>query len=122
MEKFVTGNPGLSSRIGYQINFEDYTVDELIEIFMNLVAKNNLQMEDSAKDRLREIIENSIRVQNFGNARYINNIFQKALVNHAKNVDADEKLDLSKLTEEDLKENLLATSGKSKRPIGFMSE
>lgn len=122
MEKFVTGNPGLSSRIGYQINFEDYTVDELIEIFMNLVAKNNLQMEDSAKDRLREIIENSIRVQNFGNARYINNIFQKALVNHAKNVDADEKLDLYKLTEEDLKENLLATSGKSKRPIGFMSE
>ncbi len=122
MEKFVTGNPGLSSRIGYQINFEDYTVDELIEIFMNLVAKNNLKMEDSAKDRLREIIENSIRVQNFGNARYINNIFQKALVNHAKNVDANDKLDLYILTEDDLKENLLATSGKSKRPIGFMSE
>ncbi len=122
MEKFVTSNPGLSSRIGYQINFEDYSVDELVEIFLNLVVKNNLKVTEDAKDCLRNVIESSLKIKNFGNARYVNNMFQKALVNHAKNVEKDESMDLLTITEEDIGLNLIAATGKQKRPIGFMSE
>lgn len=122
MNKFITSNPGLSSRIGYHINFEDYTVEELFEIFLNLVEKNNLKITESAKLAMKKIIESSTKIQNFGNARYVNNMFQKTLVNHAKNIEFNENADLFEITEADIADNLIAATGKTKRPIGFMSE
>ena len=32
MQEFLDRNPGMSSRIAFHVNFEDYTVDELCEI------------------------------------------------------------------------------------------
>ena len=33
MKSFVDSNPGIASRIGYTFDFQDYTMDELVEIF-----------------------------------------------------------------------------------------
>ena len=49
-------------------------------------------------------------------------MFQKTLVNHAKNIEFNENADLFEITEADIADNLIAATGKTKRPIGFMSE
>lgn len=121
MEHFQSSNPGLVSRIGYKINFPDYTIDELMQIFLNLLEKNKLKITDEALNRLREIIKTSSNIEGFGNARYINNVFQKILIEHSKNVVEEaegEKLYL--ITENDIKSDKLI-AGEKKKKIGFGS-
>ena len=43
MKKFRDLNPGLKSRIGYNINFKDYTVEELLDMFEKLYNQSFIQ-------------------------------------------------------------------------------
>ena len=120
MEEFIRSNPGLKSRIGYLIKFKDYNVDELMEIFNKLLEKNKLKIEDLAKETVRQVITDSSKIDNFGNGRFINNLFQKILIEHAKNTSELEDLDrLYTITLQDInKEDLVVKSNERKR-IGF---
>lgn len=122
MKTFTTSNPGLLSRIGYYIDFDDYTVEELIEIFLNLLEKNKLKITDEAKEKLKDIISQSLKIENFGNGRYINNLFQKILVNHAKNTEIKGEIDLYLITEDDIENNLVAKDTNARKTIGFIDE
>lgn len=42
MENFINSNPGLRSRFNRYIHFDDYTADELYEIFCSIVEKVNI--------------------------------------------------------------------------------
>ena len=121
MEQFIESNSGLISRIGYRIEFPDYSVDELTEMYINLLKKNNLTITDEAIEKLRNIILNSSKINNFGNGRYIDNVFQKVLIEHAKNVNKmtnKKKSDYYLITEDDIQfEKLIAENNKKK--IGF---
>lgn len=120
MEEFIRSNPGLKSRIGYLIKFKDYNVDELMEIFNKLLEKNKLKIEDLAKETVRQVITDSSKIDNFGNGRFINNLFQNILIEHAKNTSELEDLDrLYTITLQDInKEDLVVKSNERKR-IGF---
>ena len=119
MRDFIDANPGLLSRIGYTINFPNFSIEELTQIFLNLLKKNNLTITNKALERLKKIIKESASVENFGNARYINNIFQKVLIQHAKNTEKSrEKLDLFEITEADIIYDKLIADSKQ-RKIGF---
>ena len=120
MEEFIRSNPGLKSRIGYLIKFKDYNVDELMEISNKLLEKNKLKIEDLAKETVRQVITDSSKIDNFGNGRFINNLFQNILIEHAKNTSELEDLDrLYTITLQDInKEDLVVKSNERKR-IGF---
>lgn len=118
MDKFVRANVGLASRIGYKINFADYSLEELMQIFLNLLEKNNLKITDGAKEKVEELITDSSKIDNFGNARYINSLFQKVLINHAKNIDTKPENQLYIINEDDIKNDMLANDA-NKRKIGF---
>lgn len=118
MDKFIRANVGLSSRIGYKINFEDYSLDELMQIFLNLLEKNNLKITDEAKEKVFELIKNSSKIENFGNARYIHSLFQKVLISHAKNIDNKTDDELYIINEDDIQEDMIANDS-NKRKIGF---
>lgn len=120
MEEFIRSNPGLKSRIGYLIKFKGYNVDELMEIFNKLLEKNKLKIEDLAKETVRQVITDSSKIDNFGNGRFINNLFQNILIEHAKNTSELEDLDrLYTITLQDInKEDLVVKSNERKR-IGF---
>ena len=119
MEQFEKVNPGMSSRIGYKIEFPDYTLEELTEIFTKLLDKNNLSITKPALESVKKIIKDSSKVKNFGNARYINNLFQKILVEHAKNQEmGDYKNNLYKINEKDIQYDKLVVKNNGKR-IGF---
>lgn len=120
MENFVKFNPGLQSRIGYKIEFDDYSIEELTQIFDNLLTKNNFKITEEAEQQVRYIIEQSSKIENFGNARYINKMYQDILIAHSKNVeDVTDKEKLMLITENDINEDDLIVKEKTGRKIGF---
>ena len=121
MKHFQEANPGLISRIGYRINFPDFTLDELTQIYLNLLEKNKLKITDEALLKLKDIIKESSTFEHFGNGRYINTVFQNILIEHSKNIEKGNKdADLYLITKEDIRyEKLIAENEKGKRKIGF---
>ena len=120
MENFIKFNPGLQSRIGYKIEFDDYSNEELMQIFKNLLETNKFTITKEAEEKVKSIIEKSSRIENFGNGRYINKMYQDILILHANNMgDEKEKEKLMIITEQDIDEDKLIAKEKSSRKIGF---
>lgn len=86
MQAFLDSNSGIVSRIGYTLEFDDYTTDELIKIFKNMATKSGFIVEDSAIEYLKTIIDENRNVKNFGNARFVRNIYEKTIIKHASRV------------------------------------
>ncbi len=91
MKTFIDANPGLESRFNRYINFEDYDVDELVEIFRRQLSKHEYRGTPAAiqliRTRLAEDVAN--KDENFGNARHVRNLFEKTLENQAMRLAAD---------------------------------
>lgn len=99
MEKFISRNPGLKSRFNIFIHFEDYTPEQLLEIFEKMSKKMKLILTEEAKQKLIEIFQNEYekRDEKFGNARFVRNLFEKVYRNQANRL-----VQLSEITEENL--------------------
>ena len=120
MENFAKQNPGLQSRIGYRITFDDYTSEQLGQILEQKIAENGLKIEPEALEKACAIIKKAEKVKNFGNARFVINMFQDILVNHAKNVyTADDSATLELITSEDISDEMLKRLGDTGKTIGF---
>ncbi len=86
MQDFLDSNSGITSRIGYTLTFDDYTTDELIEIFLGMTKKAGFEVNEDAIAYLRDIIDENRNMKNFGNARFVRNIYEKTVIRHAANV------------------------------------
>ena len=103
MQDFLNSNSGITSRIGYTLEFADYTEDELVEIFKTFTDKAGFIVTDEALAYLKEIIAKYHDMPNFGNARFVRNIYEKTIVKHASNVkDKKQKKILKTITKEDI--------------------
>lgn len=85
MDEFIELNPGIRSRIAYDIEFKNYTKDELFSIFENKLKKIGMDLTPKAKEILLEKIEIKMKNKNFGNGRMIDNLFNEILREHATN-------------------------------------
>lgn len=83
MNDFVKINSGISSRIAYTFQFQDYTVDELYDIFKLKIGLANMNIAPDAETPIRKIIEWGANRKNFGNGRYIDKLIQRILTKHA---------------------------------------
>ncbi len=110
MEAFLNSNSGIVSRIGYTLTFKDYTKEELIEIFKSMVFKAGFKITDEALEKTGKIIDENIGTKNFGNARFIRNLYEKTVVRHATNTKDKKKKDiLITITDKDINvDNLIA--------------
>ena len=85
MEDFLESNPGLKSRFNKSIVFEDYSKEELFEIFESFCKTNDMLLTDNAKNHLLhylgELCEH--KPDNFANGREMRNLFEAALSNQA---------------------------------------
>ena len=81
MHDFIDTNPGLKSRFTQTIHFEDYTPDELTQIFLNLAAGKKFTVDDNTKAAIHRQFEQLYlrRDKNFGNAREARRIFNEAV-------------------------------------------
>lgn len=81
IEAFINSNPGLRSRFNRYIHFDDYTAEELFDIFCLQVSRGDYTLTEGAaqylKERLAAIVADKPR--DFGNARYVRNLFEKAV-------------------------------------------
>ncbi len=108
MEVFVGSNPGLESRFNKYIEFSDYNEDELWDIFMLVCRENDYRVDGSVEEFLRKYFRDRVNNKNFGNGRFVRNLFEKVLMEHSKRVvklkNIEEELDY--LSVEDIEEAL----------------
>ena len=117
MMQFRDLNPGLKSRIGFELTFKDYTIDELVDIFKKKVKDEGLELEESALDKVRHILEEAKKVENFGNGRFVDNMVQRIIIAHAKRLKNEDREEVLKLiTSEDI---IDIRAERSKNRIGF---
>lgn len=85
MQEFIKSNPGLQSRFNKYLTFDDYTPDELVEIFQSLCDLYGMTADDEViaalKEKLDVLYQN--RGKSFGNGRLVRNIVEKVYANQA---------------------------------------
>lgn len=137
MEEFIKMNSGLKSRVNSYIQFEDYSEKELLTMFMNRIkksnkdnsSKNKLTVSLKALQKIKETIKDGKKEKDFGNGRFVKNIFDIILMEHAKNTKdiIDNKM-LYQITEKDIPDDILekvlfgeehSNSNYSNNTIGF---
>ena len=85
MQDFLDSNSGIVSRIGYTLEFDDYTNKELIEIFKGMVTKAGFILDPECIPVVEDLINQNRNTKNFGNARFIRNMYEKSVIKHATN-------------------------------------
>ena len=85
MQDFLNLNSGIVSRIGYTVEFEDYTVEELWQILKQMMTKSGFIISKEAEEKVKRIIEENKGTKNFGNARFVRNVYEKTIIKHASN-------------------------------------
>ena len=81
MENFLAVNPGLASRFSHKMHIDDYTADELSEIYIKMASKDNYKLSDEAKSRLLDVTAHMVynKNKNFGNAREMRNLLDSTI-------------------------------------------
>lgn len=107
MQNFINSNPGLQSRFTRYIKFPDYSADELMQIFEMHMRKYDYHFGEGAKEQLQNILDTAIihKDENFGNGRFVRNVFEKILQHQADRLASMGELtseQLSRIEKEDL--------------------
>lgn len=81
MKEFIASNPGLKSRFNQYINFEDYTPEQLKEIFILDCDKQNLILAEGCDEYLVTYFTNLYenRSDDYANGRDVRNYFEKVI-------------------------------------------
>ena len=90
MEEFMRTNPGIKSRITHHIHIEDYTREELLQIFLNMVKKENMTLTPEAETLARRAVDEivSAKTKDFGNAREMRKLLDTTLDRQANRLEA----------------------------------
>ena len=105
MDRFIHSNPGLESRFNRFLLFDDYTTDEMVEIFRMQCKKGCYQLTEEAQPLIRDYIAEESADDSFGNARGVRNLFEHVLVAQNNRLAAMEKItreDLMTITADDV--------------------
>lgn len=97
MDHFINSNPGLKSRFKHNFEFPDYMPQELIQIAAYAAKQYGVFFSKASKAKLDELIIDAFRNRgkNFGNARFVFDLVEKAKVNlglRVMKLDSPEKL------------------------------
>lgn len=105
MDKFIHSNPGLESRFNRFLLFEDYTADEMVQIFDMQCKKGCYRLTEDARPLVRDYIAEESADDSFGNARGVRNLFEHILVAQNNRLAAMENVtreDLTVITADDV--------------------
>lgn len=81
MREFIARNEGLRSRLSYVLEFNDYTSDELYEIFEKMISDSQLIATSEAKEYVKSVIDDISKEKDFGNGRFVRKLIENAKLN-----------------------------------------
>ena len=99
MQLFLSANSGLASRFPNQIEFPDYTGEELYRITLSIAKSKGYNLDESCRDVLIKWYDEqqAADAATNGNGRMARNVLEKAILNQAKRLIADADADLALL-------------------------
>lgn len=86
MKQFIAMNPGLRSRFNKYINFENYSANEMLDIFKLSCEKTKFILSAEAEESALTYFEQNQDDPTFGNARGVRNFFDKVVTNQATRI------------------------------------
>ena len=125
MNAFLDRNPGLRSRITYHVAFDDYSEEELLSILKSMSDEAHLHLAEASVTKVTGIFAKAKGHRDFGNGRFVRNLFEQARMNLAYRVsklesDSVSMKDLTTLVPEDF-ELPSCFKPEPKRRMGFCS-
>ena len=104
MKNFIESNPGLKSRFNRYIEFDDYTEDELVELFKKIAQNQKFTLSEGFEDNLKNIFKAIVNTKNvsFGNGRGVRNLFEKTILKQANRLAMEKNVNMQLLIPEDL--------------------
>ena len=124
MKVFLDQNPGLRSRIPFHVQFPNYSESELLEILKLMASNNNCSLTEEAESKAREIFRIASLGKDFGNGRFVRNLFEKATMKKALRLSSSlngfiSDSELLTLREEDFEMPEEYSNERKTRTIGF---
>ncbi|THD71497.1 MAG: AAA family ATPase [Bradyrhizobium sp.] len=104
MRRFIESNPGLSSRFTKTVDFPAYGAGDLCEILRRMAARQQFSLPDDFAAALTPWIEEHVKAPDWGNARSIRTLLEKAREAQAIRISTDPNADLSLIATEDILE------------------
>jgi len=83
MQDFLAMNPGIQSRIGYTFHFDDYTTEELTEMYEKKMRKTGFVVTEAALKKVKEVMDYFQAVKNFGNGRFVDHVIHQTISQRA---------------------------------------
>lgn len=83
MKTFTDSNPGISSRIGYTFEFDDYSADELYEILKLKLQNSGFKLDSKTEAELSSMFKYYAKRKDFGNGRFVDKLIQETIMKHA---------------------------------------
>lgn len=88
LERVFARNPGLRERFALRVGFDDYTVDELEQIFHRFAADKGFQVAEGASGELRRVLGALREARDFANARTVRRLFDRTAMELAMRSDS----------------------------------
>jgi len=104
MRRFIESNPGLSSRFTKTVDFPSYGAADLCEILKRMAAWQHFSLPDDFAAALTPWIEARSTAPDWGNARSMRTLLEKAREAQAIRISTDANADLSRIATADLLE------------------
>ncbi|MGW2945632.1 right-handed parallel beta-helix repeat-containing protein [Streptomyces sp. NPDC001226] len=83
MERFLSSNPGLSSRFSRRVEFPDYSSDELVTIVRQHATSAGYECGPGTGQVLRKYFDSLPRDRSFGNARLARQVLESMMTRQA---------------------------------------
>lgn len=100
MKELMSFNVGFESRVATKLYFENYTVEELGEIFCNLIKSYGYTVEKEALKAIMEYFETVMDAPKFSNGRFVRNLFEKLEEEHCRHFDGlEEEADVFRVSD-----------------------
>lgn len=122
MSDLIKLNPGFESRIQFTIDFPDYNEEELLAIFKGLCKKEKYKLSENCKEILIDNFNKAKKEENFGNGRYVRNLFEKIKFEQADRIVQTNNKSINSITKKDIEKAIQTITFKEKqtRKIGFV--
>ena len=96
MEAFVKSNPGIKGRVSRFLDFPNYDIDELMQIFDKLIADKNYLLDDEAKIKsyVKKFLEEKMSKEDFANGREVRLLIENAILNQSMRLYNENQIDI----------------------------